>query len=68
MFLLLCSVINLYNMINKKYIDAKQASELLQISRSHLYLLTRKGKVPSNRPFGGRIYYNEDELLNLLKR
>ena len=55
-------------MENKKYIDATQAAELLRISRPHVYYLARTGKVPSYRPFVGKILFDEEQLLDLLKR
>ena len=50
------------------FIDTKEAAKLLNISRSHLYLLTRKGVIPSHRPFGQKIVYNREELIKMMMK
>ena len=66
-YLLLCdftfifAMFNIFTM-NKKFINTTEAAILLNMSRSHLYLLTRKGIVPSYRPHGRKVYYDKEEL------
>lgn len=49
-------------MVEKQFINTKEAAEFLNMSRSHLYLLTRRGVIPSHRPTGEKIYYSLSEL------
>ena len=51
-----------------KPLTLKEAAEFLDFSRSYLYRLTSQGRVPHYKPEGKRVYFDQDELVNWLKR
>lgn len=46
------------------YLNATQAATLLNLSRQHLYKLTREGVIPAYRPTGKKLYFSEEDLKN----
>ena len=45
-----------------------EAAKFLDLSPSHLYKLTSERKIPHFKPNGKKIYFDEDELVQWLKR
>ena len=45
-----------------------EAAKFLDLSRSHLYKLTSERKIPHFKPNGKKIYFDESELVQWLKR
>ena len=45
-----------------------EAAKFLNLSESHLYKLTSERKIPHFKPNGKKIYFDEDELVQWLKR
>lgn len=48
---------------NIKFLNSKQAAQLLSISMSALYKMTSKGLIPHYSPTGRLLYFKEDELV-----
>ena len=51
-----------------KPLTLKEAAEFLDLSQSHLYKLTSERKIPHFKPNGNKIYFDEYELVQWLKR
>ena len=51
-----------------KPLTLKEAAEFLDLSQSHLYKLTSERKIPHFKPNGKKIYFDEYELVQWLKR
>ena len=51
-----------------KPLTLKEAAEFLDLSQSHLYKLTCERKIPHFKPNGKKIYFDEYELVQWLKR
>jgi excisionase family DNA binding protein len=49
-------------MNSNKPLTAKEAADYLDISKSHLYQLTSKGKIPHYKPNGKRLYIFQSDL------
>ena len=45
-----------------------EAAKFLDLSPSHLYKLTSERKIPHFKPNGKKIYFDESELIQWLKR
>ena len=45
-----------------------EAAKFLDLSQSHLYKLTSERKIPHFKPNGKKIYFDESELVQWLKR
>jgi excisionase family DNA binding protein len=45
-----------------------EAAKFLDLSRSHLYKLTSERKIPHFKPNGKKIYFDQSELVQWLKR
>ncbi len=45
-----------------------EAAKFLNLSQSHLYKLTSERKIPHFKPNGKKIYFDESELVQWLKR
>ncbi len=45
-----------------------EAAKFLNLSQSHLYKLTSEHKIPHLKPSGKKIYFDESELVQWLKR
>jgi excisionase family DNA binding protein len=45
-----------------------EAAKFLDLSQSHLYKLTSERKIPHFKPNGKKIYFDEYELVQWLKR
>jgi len=45
-----------------------EAAKFLDLIQSHLYKLTSERKIPHFKPNGKKIYFDEDELVQWLKR
>jgi len=52
---------------NKSVLNANEACVFLGVSKNYFYRLTANGKVKYYRPFGKLMYFERDELLNVLK-
>ena len=51
-----------------KPLTLKESAEFLDLSQSHLYKLTSERKIPHFKPNGKKIYFDEYELVQWLKR
>ena len=51
-----------------KPLTLMEAAKFLDLSRSHLYKLTSERKIPHFKPNGKKIYFDEYELVQWLKR
>ncbi|MDD5507555.1 MAG: helix-turn-helix domain-containing protein, partial [Bacteroidales bacterium] len=49
-------------------IDFKTAAQRAGLKESYMYKLTSQRKIPYYKPFGKRIYFDEDELTQWLLR
>jgi excisionase family DNA binding protein len=52
--------------MNKKFINAEQASELLNLSKSTIYKMTMAKAIPFYKP-RGRLLFCPDELIDFVK-
>lgn len=46
-----------------KFLTSKEVAQVLNISMSALYKMTRNGSIPHYSPTGKLLYFREDELL-----
>ncbi len=53
-------------MQDKKYLNSSETAQYLNVSRSYLYAMTRRGMIPCVRPFGRKILYLKSELDKLM--
>ena len=51
-----------------KPLTLMEAAKFLDLSRSHLYKLTSERKIPHFKPNGKKIYFDESEIVQWLKR
>ena len=51
-----------------KPLNLVEAAKFLDLSQSHLYKLTSERKIPHFKPNGKKIYFDEYELVQWLKR
>jgi len=54
--------------VQPKPLTMREAAAFLDISLSHLYKLTSSGKIPHFKPSGKRVYFDQAELADWLKR
>ncbi|QOJ27950.1 MAG: helix-turn-helix domain-containing protein [Ignavibacteriales bacterium] len=54
--------------LQEGYLGAEEAAEFLNISKSHLYKLTFKNRIPYYKPGGKLIYFKREELSEWVKR
>lgn len=54
-------------MTDRKPLNVEEAAAFLDISVSHLYTLTSKGKIPHYKPSGKRLYFLVDDLLTYIQ-
>lgn len=52
----------------EKPLTLGEAARYLDVSKSHLYQLTHKNKIPYYRPNGKRVYFDKIELDKWIKR
>lgn len=52
----------------ESYLGAEEAAEFLNISKSHLYKLTFRNRIPFYKPGGKLIYFDRQELLSWIKQ
>lgn len=52
----------------ENYLGADQAAEFLNISKSHLYKLTFRNRIPFYKPGGKLIYFKREELSEWVKK
>lgn len=50
------------------YLGAEEAAKFLNISKSHLYKLTFRNRIPFYKPGGKLIYFDRQELLSWIKQ
>ncbi len=51
-------------MTKKNFLTTGQACEYLKISKSSLYKMTSKKKIPFTKPNGGKMYFLKEDLDN----
>ena len=65
----LTTIENLLEETNQtKHLTLPEAAKFLDLSPSHLYKLTSERKIPHFKPNGKKIYFDEYELVQWLKR
>ncbi len=58
----LAEIKSLITVSNAEYIGIEEASKHLGLSKTYLYTLVHKGKIPFYKPNGKKIYFNKLEL------
>jgi len=56
-----------YFMQSAQLLTVEQAARFLNLSKSYLYKLVCQKKIPYYKPFGGKIYFIQDELESYVK-
>ena len=64
----LTNIENLLSSKTEKPLNLDEAADYLGVSKSHLYKLTCKNKIPFYRPTGKRCYFEKSELHQWLLR
>lgn len=54
-------------MLEKQFLSTSEAAKLMGMSVSHLYVLARRGTIPSHRPWGRKLVFDRNELTKLIK-
>ena len=62
------SLIEEQNILQKKVLTFKEAAKFIDVSESHLYLLTSKSLIPHYKPNGKKIYFKKSDLDNYIFR
>ena len=56
-------MLNIFTMVmDNKYMNSSETAQYLNMSRSYLYAMTRKGVIPCFRPFGKKMLFRKTDL------
>jgi excisionase family DNA binding protein len=53
---------------NVEFITVEEAAKLLNFKKSYIYSLIHQKRIPYYKPFGKRVYFNKQELLQWIAK
>lgn len=53
-------------MTNTEFLTVDQAAELMNVKKQTIYQYVWKKQIPAYKPFGNRLFFRKDELLEIM--